>query len=183
VRLEQSFIVDADPETVYAFLLDVNRVVGCMPGMQLVEAKGQDVFVGTLKVKVGPVAVQYKGTAEITSRDAATRMATLVAEGTEGVGAGSVRGTAVMTVTPHDGGSSLVRMEGDVIIAGRLAQFGRGIIEAVTKRLTDEMADCIRMQLEADGTGGPPERSESASINALGLLGSVVGDRVRRRGN
>jgi carbon monoxide dehydrogenase subunit G len=182
VQLEQSFVVAADPETVYAFLLDVNRVVGCMPGMQLVEAKSDDVFVGTLKVKVGPVSVQYKGTAEITSRDPAARMATLAAEGTEGVGAGAVRGTAVMTVTPQDAGGSLVTMVADVMIAGRLAQFGRGIIEGVAKRLTDEMANCIRMQLESDGGGTAAGRADPASISALGLLGSAVGDRVRRRG-
>ena len=88
VQIEQSFTIKADPDTVYAFLLDVNRVVGCMPGVQLIEAKSDDTFVGTMKVKVGPVSVQYKGTAQITSRDAATRMATLAAEGTEGVGCG-----------------------------------------------------------------------------------------------
>jgi carbon monoxide dehydrogenase subunit G len=182
VQIEQSFTVNADPDTVYAFLLDVNRVVGCMPGVQLIEAKGDDTFVGTMKVKVGPVSVQYKGTAQITSQDPATRMATLSAEGTEGVGAGGVKGGAVMTVTAVDGGS-LVRMEGDVAIAGRMAQFGRGIIEGVAKRLTGEMADCIRMQLESEGSGNAPVRKESASINALGLLGSVVSDKVRRRGN
>ena len=103
MQLEQSFTVAADPDTVYAFLLDVNRVAGCIPGMQLIEAKDDDVFVGTMKVKVGPVTAQYKGTAQITSRDPATRAATLSAEGTEGVGAGRVSGTAVMTVTPETG--------------------------------------------------------------------------------
>jgi carbon monoxide dehydrogenase subunit G len=183
VQIEQSFTIKADPDTVYAFLLDVNRVVGCMPGVQLIEARGDDTFTGTMKVKVGPVSVQYKGTAQITSRDPATRMATLAAEGTEGVGAGAVKGTAVMTVTAQDDGTSTVRMVGDVQIAGRLAQFGRGIIEGVAKRLTGEMADCIRMQLEQDGSGDAPAPREAASISAFGLLGSVVGDRVRRRGN
>ncbi len=183
MQLDQSFTVKADPDTVYAFLLDVNRVVGCMPGVQLIEAKGDDTFVGTLKVKVGPVSVQYRGTAQITSHDPATRTATLSAEGTEGVGAGNVKGTAVMTVTAQDDGS-LVDMRGDVAIAGRLAQFGRGIIEGVSKRLTNEMANCIRTQLEDPdaatvGSGAP---NESASVSALGLLGSVMSDKLRRRG-
>src|SRR5687768_2157595 len=131
MQLEQSFTVAADPDTVYVFLLDVNRVAGCIPGMQLIEAKDDDVFVGTMKIKVGPVSAQYKGTAQITSRDPSARVATLSAEGTEGVGAGRVSGTAVMTVTPEADGASLVRMEADVQIAGRLAQFGRGIIDSV----------------------------------------------------
>ena len=183
MQLEQSFSVKADPDTVYAFLLDVNRVVGCMPGVQLIEAKGDDTFVGTLKVKVGPVSVQYRGTAQITSHDPETRTATLSAEGTEGVGAGNVKGTAVMTVTPQDEGS-LVVMSGDVAIAGRLAQFGRGIIEGVSKRLTTEMANCIRIQLEDPeaATAGGTGANEGASVSALGLLGSVMSDKLRRRG-
>jgi carbon monoxide dehydrogenase subunit G len=180
MQLEQSFTVAADPDTVYSFLLDVNRVVGCIPGMQLIEAKSDDVFVGTMKVKVGPVTAQYKGTAQITSRDASTRTATLSAEGTEGVGAGAVSGTAVMSVTPDGDAASLVRMTADVQIAGRLAQFGRGIIDSVGRRLTAEMADCIRMQLET-GESGSAEKRDAASINALGLLGSAVTERVRRR--
>jgi carbon monoxide dehydrogenase subunit G len=182
VLIEQSFTINADPDTVYAFLLDVNRVVGCMPGVTLVEARDDDTFVGTLKIKVGPVSASYKGTAEITSSDPSTRTATLSAEGTEGMGAGGAKGSAVMTVTPLNG-AALVKIVGDVAIAGRLAQFGRGIIEGVAKRLTGEMADCIRMQLETDGSGNVPARKEAASINALGLLGSVVSDKVRRRGS
>ena len=182
MQLEQSFKVAADPDVVYAFLLDVNRVVGCIPGMQLIEAKSDDVFVGTMKVKVGPVTAQYKGTAQITSKDPGARTATLSAEGTEGVGAGAVSGSAVMTVTPDGDGAALVRMDADIQIAGRLAQFGRGIIDSVAKRITAEMADCIRMQLETDSTGSAQPR-EATSINALGLLGSVVSDRVRRRGS
>jgi carbon monoxide dehydrogenase subunit G len=183
MQLDQSFTVKANPDTVYAFLLDVNRVVGCMPGVQLIEAKGDNTFVGTLKVKVGPVSVQYRGTAQITSADPETRTATLSAEGTEGVGAGNVKGTAVMTVTPQDEGS-LVEMSGDVLIAGRLAQFGRGIIEGVSKRLTNDMANCIRLQLENPdaATAGAGTANEGASVSALGLLGSVMSDKLRRRG-
>jgi hypothetical protein len=87
-----------------------------------------------------------------------------------------------MTVTPEPDGTALVRMEADIQIAGRLAQFGRGIIDSVAKRITSQMADCIRTQLEGDATDSTPQR-DAASINALGLLGSVVGDRVRRRGS
>jgi carbon monoxide dehydrogenase subunit G len=182
MQLEQSFSVKADPDTVYAFVFDVNRVVGCIPGMQLIEAKSDDVFVGTMKVKVGPVTAQYKGTAQIVSRDPAARTATLSAEGTEGVGAGRVSGSAVMTVTPDGESASRVTMQADIQIAGRLAQFGRGLIDSVAKRITSEMADCIRMHLES-GDAQSTDVREPASINALGLIGSVVGDRVRRRGS
>jgi carbon monoxide dehydrogenase subunit G len=151
MQLDQSFPVRADPDTTYAFLLDVNRVAACIPGVSAVEAQSADTFLGTLKVKVGPIGITYRGTATIASRDPGQRRATLTAEGIEGVGAGRVKADAVMSVEPTEDGS-LVRISTDLAIAGRLAGFGRGIIDGVAKRIVGEMADCIRAQLEAGAT-------------------------------
>ncbi|HET8787064.1 MAG TPA: SRPBCC family protein [Candidatus Limnocylindrales bacterium] len=148
MNLEHSFSVAADPDETYAFLLDVNRVAACMPGMSSVEAESESAFLGTLKVKVGPVGVTYRGRATITDRDDAARTAVIYAEGTEGAGAGGVRATARMSVSPEAGGSR-VSIATDLAIAGRLAQFGRGIIDGVAKRMVGQMADCIRVKLEA----------------------------------
>jgi uncharacterized protein len=147
MQFEHSFGVRAAPDETYGFLLDVNQVASCIPGVSGVESTGPETFVGLLKVKVGPVGVTYGGTATITERDAAGRRATIRAEGTEGVGAGGVQAVAVMTVEPAPDGS-LVRITTDVAIAGRLAQFGRGIIDGVAKRIVGQMADCIRDRLE-----------------------------------
>jgi uncharacterized protein len=147
VILEHSFPVAADPDDTYAFLLDVNKVAACMPGMSDVQAESDSIFLGTLKVKVGPIGVTYKGRAAISERDDASRTAVIDAEGTEGVGAGAVRAVARMSVTPYAGGS-VVAIQTDLAIAGRLAQFGRGIIDGVAKRMVGQMADCIRTKLE-----------------------------------
>jgi len=148
LNLEHSFSVAADPDTTYAFLLDVDRVAGCMPGMSSVETESDTVFLGTLKVKVGPVGVTYRGRATISDRDDAARTAVIEAEGTEGAGAGGVRATARMSVSPEAGGSR-VAIATELAIAGRLGQFGRGIIDGVAKRMVGQMADCIRVKLEA----------------------------------
>ncbi|HLO34555.1 MAG TPA: SRPBCC family protein [Candidatus Deferrimicrobium sp.] len=146
--LEHSFTVAAPPDTTYAFLLDVNRIAGCIPGMSSVEAESDTTFVGTLRVKVGPVGATYRGRATITDRNDADRVATISADGTEGIGAGGVHATARMSVRPEAAGS-VVDIRTDVAIAGRLAQFGRGIVDSVAKRMLSEMATCIRGQLEA----------------------------------
>jgi carbon monoxide dehydrogenase subunit G len=149
MQLEHEFGVQADPDDTYGFLLDVNRIASCIPGISGVESTGPETFVGLLKVKVGPVGVTYRGTATITARDPSARTATIRADGTEGVGAGGVHAVAVMTVEPAPGGS-LIRISTDVAIAGRLAQFGRGIIDGVAKRILGQMADCIRNRLEGE---------------------------------
>jgi uncharacterized protein len=145
--LEHSFTVAAPPDATYAFLLDVHRVAGCIPGMSSVEAESETTFLGTLRVKVGPVGATYRGRATITDRDEAAQTATITADGTEGIGAGAVHATAHMTVRPQVTGS-LVEIRTDLAIAGKLAQFGRGIIDGVAKRMLNDMATCIRSQLE-----------------------------------
>jgi uncharacterized protein len=152
MRLEHTFTVLADPDRTYAFLLDVERVATCIPGMSSVEQQAPDRFGGVLKVKVGPIGVTYGGTATLTSTDPDARRATMTAEGTEGLGAGRVKAAAVMLVIPEAGGSR-VTITTDVEIAGRLAQFGRGIIDGVGKRIVAQMADCIRQHVEQGGPG------------------------------
>jgi carbon monoxide dehydrogenase subunit G len=163
MQLEQSFSVRANPDATYAFLLDVDRVASCIPGVSAVEEREKDIFVGTLKVKVGPVSVTYRGVASIVSRDPIERRATLSAEGTEGVGAGRVKASAVMAVLPAEGGS-LVTISTDLAIAGRLAGFGRGIIDSVAKRIVAQMADCIGQRLEMDGPGAATSAASSGPI-------------------
>src|ERR671934_348254 len=161
MQIENSFTVGAPPDRVYQFLLDVNQVVGCMPGAELSEVVDPTTFKGKVKIKVGPITVAYNGTAKIAERDEAARKATLQAEGRETTGPGSARATAQMAVEDADGGSSLVRIHTDFTVAGRVAQFGRGVMEDVSRRLVSQMADCIKAQLEsapaaAEPAGAPP---------------------------
>jgi carbon monoxide dehydrogenase subunit G len=149
VQIENSFTVGAPPDRVFAFLLDVNRVVACVPGAELSEVVDSDTFKGKVRIKVGPVTVSYNGTAHMTSRDEAARAATLEAEGRETTGSGSARATTTMTVTP-EGDRASVRFVTDFTVVGRVAQFGRGIMEDVSRKLVGQMADCIRTKLEAE---------------------------------
>src|SRR5258708_21831060 len=107
MQIENEFQVVASPERVYSFLLDVNRVVTCMPGAELSEVVDPTTFKGKVRIKVGPITVSYNGTARITDRDDANRVATLQAEGKETSGPGSARATAQMTVAEAGDGSTV----------------------------------------------------------------------------
>jgi uncharacterized protein len=191
MQLENSFTVSAAPDRVFAYLLDVNKVVGCVPGAELTEVVDESTFKGKVKVKVGPITVAYSGTARITGRDEGTRSATLEAEGRETTGQGSARAKAVMTVTP-DGSGSVVRITTDYSIAGRVAQFGRGVMEDVSRRIVNQMADCIKANVEgADQPpaveGGsaaveprPQPQVTAPPINAVSLFFSVLWTGIRR---
>jgi carbon monoxide dehydrogenase subunit G len=167
LEIENTFTVNVPPDRVYEYLLDVNKVVGCVPGAQLSEVVDPRTFRGKVKIKVGPVTVSYDGVARMVARDDAARSATLEAEGQETSGPGSARATTHMVVTP-DGEGSTVRFTTDFTVVGRVAQFGRGIMEDVSKRLVGQMASCISQRLEAPGatSGTPGDAAVAASASA-----------------
>src|SRR5256885_2551644 len=160
MQLENSFQVSAAPDQVFAYLLDINKVVGCVPGAELTEVVDESTFKGKVKVKVGPITVAYSGTARISDRNDAERVATLSAEGRETTGPGSARASAEMRVQTA-GEGSLVTITTEYHIAGRVAQFGRGVMEDVSRRLIGEMARCIQANVEADE---PAEDDVAAAV-------------------
>jgi uncharacterized protein len=162
MQLENSFQVGAPPDKVFDYLLDVNKVVGCVPGAELTEVVDKSTFKGKVKVKVGPITVAYSGTARISERDDAQRSATLSADGRETTGSGSARATATMKVQPA-GEGSLVEIITEYHVAGRVAQFGRGVMEDVSKRLIKDMASCIQANLES---ADPPADAAGAGVGA-----------------
>jgi uncharacterized protein len=199
MQIENSFAVKAEPDRVYAFLLDVNNVVSCVPGAELSEVVDPNTFKGKVRIKVGPVTVNYNGTARITSRDADTRTATLEAEGRETTGSGTAQATTIMAVAA-DGETSKVTLTTDFTVVGRIAQFGRGIMEDVSRHLVGQAAECIQSKLEgppqsaeaaaeASSTGSNPSSSapapapapsEPASLDALALGRAVAKERISR---
>jgi carbon monoxide dehydrogenase subunit G len=160
MQIENEFEVAAPPERVFEFLLDVNRVVTCMPGAELSEVVDPDTFKGRVKIKVGPITVAYNGTARIAERDEAVRRAVLQADGRETTGPGSARASAVMTVEPSGSGSR-VKLATDFSVAGRVANFGRGVMEDVSRRLVTQMAQCIKSNLESEA--GAEQAGEGAA--------------------
>ena len=185
MQIENSFAVKAAPDRVYEFLLDVNNVVSCVPGAELSEVVDPNTFKGKVRIKVGPVTVSYNGTARITARDAETRTATLEAEGRETTGSGTAQATTIMAVAA-DGESSKVTLTTDFTVVGRVAQFGRGIMEDVSRHLVGQAAECIQSKLEAPpaglaaGTSVPSSAGSSPSQAASTVpRSSRIAGRVR----
>jgi carbon monoxide dehydrogenase subunit G len=169
MQLENSFSVSAPPDRVFGYLLDVNKVAGCVPGAELSEVVDPTTFKGKVKIKVGPITVAYNGTARIVDRDDSARSATIEAEGRETTGPGSARAKAQMSVVAEDGGS-VVKILTDYNVAGRVAQFGRGVMEDVSRRLVGEMAACIKANVEA-AEAHPPTGSGSGSGSGSSAVG------------
>lgn len=146
MRLEHRFTVPAPVPDVWAALLDPEKVAPCMPGATLTGVDGPK-FTGTVKVKLGPVTLLYKGTGEFTSVDERVHAAVLKASGKDTRGNGTASATVSVALTSADGSGTEVNVVTDMNITGRPAQLGRGLITEVSGRIIGEFAECLATRL------------------------------------
>jgi carbon monoxide dehydrogenase subunit G len=152
MQFENTFSVEAPIERVWDYLLDVQAVAPCVPGAELTEVVSDTEFKGTVKVKLGAVQVSYKGTLVLKEVDESERRVVLVASGNETRGAGSASGTVTSYLVADSPGRTTVRIVSDVNITGRVAQFGRNIMQDVSNRLIREFAKCVESSVMARET-------------------------------
>jgi carbon monoxide dehydrogenase subunit G len=169
VQLESSFQAAAPPEQVWEFMLDLERVTPCMPGAELEELVDEKTWKGKMSVKLGAVSLAYATTVVIAERDDANRTVVLKADARETRGKGMAKATVTSKVEPSDGGESEVEIVTDLTLTGAVAQYGRGMIADVSKRLTDEFASCISSRLSAPAETGNAE-AEPAAAKPIGGL-------------
>ena len=151
MKIEDQFHVDVPVDEAWKVLLDVERIAPCMPGAQLQEIEG-DEYRGIVKVKVGPITAQYKGAARIVETDDTAHTLVLKAEGRDTRGQGNASATVTATLT-DDGNGTLVHIDTDLNITGKVAQFGRGVMADVSSKLLGQFADNLhRDVLSGNGT-------------------------------
>ena len=162
-KIEESFEVQAPVERVWEYLIDPARVAVCLPGAELLESRDDGSYLGAVKVKVGPVAMSYKGIVKFTERDEQGRVVRLVGEGREAGGGGSARLTMLSRIVALENRGSQVTVEAEVDLVGKIVQFGRGMIEEVSRQLFRQFAACAKQQLEMADNPGVVEATQSVA--------------------
>ena len=147
-KIEERFEVKAPVERVWNYLIDPKRVVQCLPGAELLEQLDERTFLGAIKVKVGPLSMSYKGQAKFTDINEETHQVRMVGDAREVGGSGSTKVSMLSTVTPLDGGGCEVLVNADIDLVGKIVQFGRGMIEEVSRQMFRQFSTCVRQQLE-----------------------------------
>jgi carbon monoxide dehydrogenase subunit G len=145
VELEHHFIVPASLEQTWAAFNDPSQVAPCFPGATLLSADG-DTFSGSAKVKLGPIVLLYNGVGTYVERDESAHKAVIEAKGKDKRG----NGTADATVTAQfraDGEGTAVDITTDLVVTGKPAQFGRGVMQDVSDKLLGEFVDCLQTKL------------------------------------
>lgn len=174
LTLNETFRVAAPADRVWQFLKDPAQVVTCLPGAELTDTIDATTYGGRVKVKVGPITAKYAGKATLAQVDDGARRMQIVAEGKESGGSGSARMTMTGSVTALPDGASEVSVDAQIDIAGRVMQFGRGLIESVNKQLFKQFAESVQAKLEAahaSESSAPP--SPPADAGGAGAAGAA----------
>ncbi len=155
MELNNEFEVDAPIGQVWAVLTDVERIAPCLPGAQLQEIEG-DEFRGIVKIKVGPITAQYKGAASFVERDDSSYRAVLRAEGRDTRGAGNAAADITAQLEETEGGTR-VEVATDLKVTGKVAQFGRGVMADVSRKLMSQFADNLSELISDDAPDAADE--------------------------
>jgi len=172
--IENAFTVARPLDEVWDYLLDVERIAPCMPGAELTETVDERTWKGKVNMKFGPVSMSFAGQVEMAERDDSAHRVVLHARGTEqkGKGAADAKVTSWLEAA---GADTTVNMQADISLSGAAAQLSRGLIPEVSKRLTQQFADCLEANLAAAGAAEGSGATEATAAPAPTAAAKPVG--------
>lgn len=157
--LQHRFTVPTSVEETWAHFQDIASVAECFPGAAVTSAEG-DSFAGSVKVKLGPIALVYNGSGTFVEKDEATHRFVVEAKGKDKRGNGTAGATVTLSMAPAAGDATDVEVRTDLAITGKPAQFGRGVMQDVSDKLLGQFVACLEQRLSGppgDGGGSAPE--------------------------
>ncbi|MCF3182298.1 SRPBCC family protein [Streptomyces polychromogenes] len=134
--MEHQVFVPVPADDLRAVLRDPARVARCVPGLQQdadADAAAGAVA-GRLRLRVGSSSVTYRGTLALAERD--PEHFTAECEGAEVRGQGTVKLSAGLRLTPHEGGTRL-EFTGEATAGGRTAGLDAEALTTALRRLLD----------------------------------------------
>jgi uncharacterized protein len=182
--IKNEFEVAQPVEKVWQFFDNIPQVAACLPGTELTSDLGDDRYEGQVAIRMGPVKLQFGGTAHITERDEAARRIVVDASGSEVRGRGQASMLVTATLIPSGRGTK-VGVTQDLQLSGAAAQYGRGMISDVTNVLMRDFSTNLMSRIDAAERGPSPDQvaaARPASGLAIALAATKMAlSRVFRR--
>jgi carbon monoxide dehydrogenase subunit G len=173
VKLENSFEVTAPPQAAWDLLMDVPRIIPCMPGAELVETVDDSNWKARMRVKLGPISLSFLTDVSHEEVDEPGRRVTLGAKAREERGRGAASATIASSLSEAEGRTTVTTVT-DLSLTGPAAQFGRGLVQGVAEQLLSSFAECLEQQLapatQADATAPAPAQPRPVSGLRLGAV-------------
>lgn len=184
IVIENDFDVAATPDDTYALMTDVERVAPCIPGATITGKREDGAYDALVTMKMGPMSLTYKGVIEIVEQDDAAKTAVMRAKATEAKGQGTAQATLSMAISDAGAGKTNVKVGSDILVTGRVAQMGRGIMTDVAGKMIGEMAKAMEATLvagaEAKARGeAPPESVAAEAPSAVGIAADITKGKIK----
>ncbi len=175
MKLENSFEVPASKSAAWELLMDIPRVVPCMPGAELKETISDSQWKAEMGVKLGPIALTFDTDVTRDAVDETGSSVTLNARAREKRGRGGAQAAIQSTLNEIEGGTR-IDIVTDLTLSGAVAQYGRGIVQDVSSQLVDRFADCLKAQLvEAPEIAAAAVAEQAKPISGISLgLGAIM---------
>jgi len=168
VELVHDFTVPAGPEQTWAAFNDIQGVAGCFPGATVTGVEA-DAFEGSVKVKLGPIALVYNGAGTITEKDDAAGRLLMSAKGKDKRGNGTAAAEVTVTMAGAGADETSVHVVTVLQITGKPAQFGRSVMQDVSDKLLDQFTACLSEKLsEPTAVQGAKPAAETESPPVVG---------------
>jgi len=185
MELNNDIEVNASTDEVWEAFNTPEKIAPCLPGAELQENEG-DEFHGIVKIKVGPITAQYKGTATYLERNGEEKRVVIKGDGRDVRGAGNASAVITAQLTETSPTTTQVSVKTELTITGKVAQFGRGAISDVSAKLMTQFAKNLEGLLESSESADPaeelPDQSDHNDEEALNLLGVVALPLLKRFG-
>ena len=184
IVIENEFTVAATPDDTYALMTDVERVAPCIPGATITGKREDQGFDALVTLKMGPMSLTYKGQVSILEQDDAAKTAVMRAKATEAKGQGTAQATLTMAIEPAADGGSTVKVSSDIMVTGRVAQMGRGIMADVAGKMIGEMAKAMEATLVASAEAkergeAPPPSVAAEAPSAVGMAADITKSKIK----
>lgn len=146
--ITNEFVVPLDPSETWKVLLDIKRIMPCVPGAELLDVLDDQTYKGKVSIKLGPVSLAFVGTAKFEELDEAAKRAKVLAKGSDAKGRGGANSVVQFRLEPVEDGTKVI-VETNVNLSGSVAQYGRGtgVIQGVASQLTAQFAQNLKAML------------------------------------
>jgi carbon monoxide dehydrogenase subunit G len=165
MEIADSFRVTTPIDDTWKVLLDIESIAPCLPGAQLQEVEGNE-YRGVVKVKVGPITAQYKGSATLADVDEQSHRIVIDASGRDTRGQGNAKATIIVTMA-SEGAGTKVEVVTDLSITGKVAQFGRGVLADVSSKLMGQFVENLERDVLTQAGGADTSSAGTAYERAL----------------
>lgn len=172
-KIVNEFTVNRPIDEAWPIICDVEKIAPCLPGAQLDEIEG-DINRGRVKVKLGAVATEFKGEAKFVERDDTAHTAKLEAKGRDTKGRGNASADISAEAVALSPTSTQCTVTADIHITGKIAQFGRGIMGDVSRKLIDQFATNLNTMLDEEGA--PAAATDDAAPAAAAAATATTDD-------